>query len=411
MAKKTVADIDVAGKRALVRVDFNVPLNKDGVIADDMRIKACLPTIKYLLDKKASIILCSHIGRPEGQVVEDMRMAPVAKRLSELLGMPVKTTMDCVGPEVEAAAAALKPGEILMLENLRFHKEETKNDQQFAKQLAGLADVFVNDAFGVSHRAHASVVGVTQYLPSVAGFLLAKEIKMLGESLMENPARPFAAIIGGAKISDKLAVLNNIVERVDALLIGGGMAATFLKAKGYEVGASPVEIASIPSVGKLFAQAKARGGKIMLPSDVIVTPKIEPGASAIHVSVKEIPRDYFIADIGPETVGNYAQELRQCWTVLWNGPMGVFEIKQFSEGTRGIAKVLAQLKATRVVGGGSTAEAVEEMGLTNKMTHVSTGGGASLEFLEGKSLPGIVALEDVGNSRKTVQAATDSSRH
>ena len=393
MAKKTVEDIDVVGKRVLVRVDFNVPQNKDGTISDDTRIRACLPTIKYLIQKQSRIILCSHLGRPDGKVKEELRLTPVAKRLSELLGMPVKTTKDCIGPEVEAAVAGLKKGEVLLLENLRFHTEEEKNDPHFAESLARLADVYINDAFGVSHRAHASVVGVTRYLPAVAGFLLDKEIKALG-GILESPARPFDAVIGGAKVSDKLGVLQNIVDRVDALLIGGGMAATFLRAKGYGVGASSVEIDRLEYVQRLTTKAKSVGARILLPSDVIVAKRLEAGARTLRVLVADIPADWLIADIGPDTIARYSQEIRNCWTVLWNGPMGVFEIPQLAQGTRSIAQVIANLKGTKVVGGGSTAEAVEAMGLTDKMTHVSTGGGASLEFLEGRVLPGIAALQD-----------------
>lgn len=393
MAKQTIEDIDVAGKRVLVRVDFNVPQNKDGTISDDTRIRACLPTIKYLLQKQSRIILCSHLGRPDGKVKEELRLTPVAKRLSELLGVPVKTAKDCVGADVEAAAAALKKGEVLLLENLRFHAEEEKNDPNFAGLLAKLADVYVNDAFGVSHRAHASVVGVTKYLPAVAGFLLDKEIKALG-GILESPARPFDAIIGGAKVSDKLGVLQNIVDRVDALLIGGGMAATFLRAKGYGVGASTVEADKLDYVQRLTTKAKSVKAKILLPSDVIVAEKLEAGARTMRVLVADIPADWLIADIGPDTVARYSQEIRNCWTVLWNGPMGVFEIPQFAQGTRNIAQVVANLKGTKVIGGGSTAEAIEELGLSGKMTHVSTGGGASLEFLEGRMLPGIAALPD-----------------
>ena len=393
MAKKTVEDIDVVGKRVLVRVDFNVPQNKDGTISDDTRIRACLPTIKYLIQRQSRIILCSHLGRPDGKVKEELRLTPVAKRLSELLGMPVKTTRECIGPEVEAAIAGLKKGEVLLLENLRFHTEEEKNDPHFAESLARLADVYINDAFGVSHRAHASVVGVTRYLPAVAGFLLDKEIKALG-GILESPARPFDAVIGGAKVSDKLGVLQNIVDRVDALLIGGGMAATFLRAKGYGVGASSVEIDRLEYVQRLTTKAKSVGARILLPRDVIVAKRLEAGARTLQVLVADIPADWLIADIGPDTIARYSQEIRNCWTVLWNGPMGVFEIPQLAQGTRSIAQVIANLKGTKVVGGGSTAEAVEAMGLTDKMTHVSTGGGASLEFLEGRVLPGIAALQD-----------------
>lgn len=393
MAKKTLADIDVAGKRVLVRVDFNVPLAKDGSISDDTRIRACLPTIRYIIGKQAKVVLCSHLGRPDGKVVDKLRLAPLAKRLSDLLGMPVEPLTDCIGPDVESMVARMKSGEVVLLENLRFYPQEEKNDPAFSQSLARLADVYVNDAFAVSHRAHASVVGVTKYLPAVAGYLMEKELTALG-SILEGPARPFATIIGGAKVSDKLGVLQNIIDRVDALIIGGGMAATFLKAQGYGVGTSLVEDNQIEYVLRLTAKAKSLGSRVVLPSDVIVTDRLEEGARAIRVPVKEVPPDMLIADIGPDSIEKFAREIRKCFTVLWNGPMGVFEIPQFANGTRRIAEVVANLKGVKVIGGGSTAEAVESLGLAAKMTHVSTGGGASLEFLEGKTLPGVAALQD-----------------
>jgi len=393
MPKKTVEDVAVAGKRVLVRVDFNVPLDKDGAIGDDTRIRACLPTIKHLIDNNARVIICSHLGRPNGKVVEELRLAPVAKRLSELIGKPVEALRECIGPQVEAAVAKLRDGEVMLLENLRFYPEEEANDPEFAQALSRLADIYVNDAFGASHRAHASVVGIAKYLPAVSGFLMEKELKALNEAL-ENPQRPFAALIGGAKISEKLAILENIVNRVDALLIGGGMAATFIKGMGYNVGASRVEDDKLDYVNQLKEKAKSLGVRLRLPQDVLVADKLEAGANTAVVPVTKIPNGWVIADIGPGTIKEFSKELRKCKTVVWNGPVGVFEIPQFAEGTRHLAKVLADLEATTVIGGGSTAEAVIEMGLADKMSHVSTGGGASLELLEGKVLPGVAALQD-----------------
>jgi len=393
MPKKTVEDIDVTGKRVLLRVDFNVPLSREGTISDDTRIRACLPTIKHLIDNHAKVIICSHLGRPEGKVVEELRMTPIAKRLSELLGKPVKALRECIGPEVEAAVAKLGDGDVALLENLRFYPGEEANDPNFAQALARLADVYVNDAFGASHRAHASIVGVAKYLPTVSGFLMAKELKALSGAL-ENPKRPFAAMIGGAKVSGKLAVLENIIAKVDALLIGGGMAATFIKSKGYRVGASMVENDKLDYVRQLTERAKSLGVRLLLPKDVVVTDKLEAGSSTKIVPVTEIPDGWVAADIGPRTIKEFSQELKKCKTVLWNGPVGVFEIPQFAEGTHHLAQVLAGLKATTVIGGGSTAEAVVEMGLADKMSHVSTGGGASLEFLEGKVLSGVAVLQD-----------------
>ena len=393
MPKKTVEDIDVSGKKVLLRVDFNVPMGKDGTISDDTRIRACLSTIKYLIERHARVIICSHLGRPDGKVVGGLRLAPVAQRLSELIGKPVKALRDCVGPEVEDEVSRLKNGEVALLENLRFHPEEEANDANFAQALAKLADIYVNDAFGASHRAHASVVGVAKYLPAVSGFLMEKELKALGGAL-ENPKRPFAAMIGGAKVSGKLAVLENIVGKVDALLIGGGMAATFIKSQGYGVGASMVENDKLDYIRKLMEKAKSLGVRLLLPQDMVVTDKLEAGFSTKTVPSTKIPDGWIAADIGPRTIDEFSQELKKCKTVLWNGPVGVFEIPQFAEGTRRLAKVLAGLKATTLIGGGSTAEAVAEMGLAGKMSHVSTGGGASLEFLEGKVLPGVAVLQD-----------------
>ena len=394
MEKKTIRDIDVAGKRVLVRVDLNVPLSEDtGQILDDIRIKAVVPTISYLVDKKARVILCSHLGRPKGKPVDSLRMAPIAKRLSEIIGKPIATTQDCIGKEVEKAAAELKNGEILMLENLRFHDEEEKNDPEFCKALAKLADIYVNDAFGTAHRAHASTEGIAKYLPAVAGFLMEKEIGTMGKAL-SNPVRPFASIVGGAKISDKIGVLDFILEKVNILLIGGGMVATFLKAMSYEVGKSSVEEDKLDLARKLMDKAKAKGVKLLLPIDIVVADKFAADAKSKTVPIDKVPNDWYIMDIGHKTIDLFEEELKKCKTIIWNGPMGVFEYPKFSRGTASIAKTLAGAKATTIIGGGSTAEAVEEMGLADKMTHVSTGGGASLEFLEGKTLPGVAALQD-----------------
>lgn len=395
MQKKTVRDIVVQGKTALVRVDFNVPQDpKTGHISDDSRIRASLPTINYLIDQRARIVLCSHWGRPDGKVVESLRMGPVAKRLSELLGRPVQVAPDCTGPQVEAMVAGLKPGEVLMLENIRFHREEEKNDPGFAQALARLGEVFVNDAFGAAHRAHASTAGVARYLPAVAGLLLDNELDMLGRAL-NNPTRPFAAIIGGAKVTDKMAVLQNILTKVDLLIIGGGMANTFLCAQGRSVGQSTVETDRLDFSRDVMAKAREKGARLLLPQDVVVAEKLEASAETKVAPVTSIPPSAKIGDIGPDTITTYSLELRKCNTVIWNGPVGIFELPQFAAGTQAIARVLASLRgATTVVGGGSTAEAVEALGLADKMTHVSTGGGASLEFLEGKVLPGVEVLLD-----------------
>lgn len=393
MRKKSVEDIDVSGKRVFLRVDFNVPMNETGTISDDSRIKACLPTIKYLIDNNARVIICSHLGRPDGRVVDSLRLAPIASRLSELLGKPVKVLRESIGAEVEAVVNKLKDGDAVLLENIRFYPEEEANDPDFAKALAKLADVFVNDAFGASHRAHTSVVGVAKHLPAVSGILMEKELEALSEAL-ENPARPFAAIIGGAKMSGKLGVLENIITKVDILLIGGGMTATFLKSMGYGIGDSSVENDRLDYVRQLMEKAKSLGIKLLLPKDLIITDKLEVGSYIRAVPVTDIPDGWLISDIGPDTIVEFSQELKRCKTVVWNGPLGLFEIPAFANGTHSILKVLAELEATTVIGGGSTAEAVVEMGLADKMSHVSTGGGASLEFLEGKILPGISVLQD-----------------
>lgn len=389
MDKKTVKDIDVKGKRVLVRVDFNVPL-AGGEVADDTRIRAALPTIRYLLDQGAAVILMSHLGRPKGEVREGLRMDPVARRLSELLGQEVVKVDDCIGPEVEVAAAGLNSGQVLLLENLRFHREERENDPAFAAKLAVLAELYVNDAFGAAHRAHASVSGVPAYLPAVAGFLMEKELNFLGAAL-ERPEHPFVAILGGAKISDKIGVIENLLSKVDTLLMGGGMANTFLKALGYEVGESLVEEESLPLAREIVARA---GKRLVLPKDVVVADAFEAQARAKTVGVGEVPAGWRILDIGPQTVRLFGERLEVAKTVVWNGPMGVFEFPRFAQGTLAIAEKLAQIEAMTIIGGGDTAAAVRQAGLADKMSHISTGGGASLEFLEGKPLPGVAALED-----------------
>jgi len=386
---KTVRDVEVEGKRVLVRVDFNVPLAR-GKVADDTRIRAALPTINHLLQHGAKVILMSHLGRPKGKVVDELRLDPVAERLSELLGGPVRKLDDCVGPKVEAAVAETQPGDVILLENTRFHPEEKSNDPDFARGLASLADVFVNDAFGAAHRAHASVVGMAEYLPSVAGFLMEKEIAFL-EQALAAPEHPFVAILGGAKISGKIGVIDNLLDKVDSLLIGGAMANTFLKAQGHEIGRSLVEDDSLDVARGTLGRA---GEKLVLPVDVVVADRFDAEAASKRVSVNRVPEDWLILDIGPQTVVSFKRKLTGAKTVIWNGPMGVFEFPSFAEGTFAMARFLADSEATTIIGGGDSAAAVEQAGLANKMTHISTGGGASLEFLEGKSLPGIAALED-----------------
>ncbi len=394
MSKKTIRDIEVDGKRVLVRVDFNVPQDiESGAITDDSRVKAALPTVKYLIDHGARIILCSHLGRPGGKVVEALRMTPVAGVLSKYLDTPVLTVPDCVGAGVESAVQNLAKGQVLLLENLRFHPEEEKNSPDFAGSLARLADIYVDDAFGTAHRSHASTVGIAGYLPAVSGFLMEKELETMGR-LLENPEHPFAAILGGAKVSDKIALVENILTRIDKLLIGGGMAATFLKMKQYEVGRSPVEEETLEKLNKIDKMIQQNNIKLSLPVDAVVTDNIDKQSSAEIVPVSGIQPSKFIVDIGPKTVELFARELKECHTIFWNGPVGVYEIPQFSKGTRSLVDVLAKSNATTVIGGGSTAEIVNEMNLTDKMTHVSTGGGASLKFLEGKTLPGVAVLQD-----------------
>ena len=392
MSKLTVRDIEVGNQRVLVRVDFNVPLDEEtGAITDDSRIRAALPTIRYLTERRAKAILCSHLGRPQGRVVEKLSLAPVAKRLSQILEQPVKLSRDCIGPDAEAAVAELKEGAILLLENVRFHPEEEENEENFAQALARLADIYVNDAFGAAHRAHASVVGITGYLPAVAGLLLEKEIINLG-NILKNPARPFAALLGGAKVSDKVSMIKNIMDRVDYILVGGGMAATFLKGKSCKIGKSLIETDKVATALELMKKAAKRGVSLLLPVDVVIADEPSPQAKGETVSIETIPEAKRIVDIGPETTRIFQKSLLKCKTVFWNGPMGIYELPQFAGGTKALARVLADLEATTVIGGGSTADAVADMGLADSMTFVSTGGGASLEFLSGQALPGIEAL-------------------
>ncbi len=396
MNKMTIRDIEVTGKKVLVRVDFNVPVDpKTGAIVDDSRIRAALPTIKYLIERNARVILISHLGRPKGKVVDELRLTPVAQRLSQILGHQVGVAVNCIGPEVEKSVDTLVAGDVLLLENLRFHSDEETGSAEFARALARLGDIFVNDAFGTSHRAHASIAGIGQYLPAVAGLLLEKEINTLS-GLLEHPAHPFTSILGGAKVSDKVAMLENIMGKVDCLLIGGGMAATFLKAMGYEVGTSLIEADSVDMATELIKETEMSGARLILPVDVVVADDIESKSRGQVVPVDAIPRDKKIVDIGPRTVEKFSEELKSSWTVFWNGPMGVEEIPQFAAGTQALAKLLPGLNGTTIVGGGSTAEVVNAMGLADKVTFVSTGGGASLKFLGGEELPGVVALRDKG---------------
>ncbi len=389
MNKKTIRDVEVRDKRVLVRVDFNVPL-EEGRVTDDTRIKAALPTIRYLVDNGARVILMSHLGRPKGKVKEELRLAPVAGRLAELLGKPVATAADCTGDEAQAAADKLEPGQVLLLENLRFHPEEEANDPDFARELASLADLYVNDAFGTAHRAHASTEGVAHHLPAVAGFLMEKELDFLGRAL-ESPEHPFVAILGGAKISDKIGVIENLLSMVELILIGGGMANTFFKAQGYQVGESLVEDESLDTAQEMLERA---GDKLVLPVDAVVADRFAADADSKVVTVDEVPAGWRILDIGPKTVELFRDRLAGAKTVVWNGPMGVFEFPKFAVGTAAVAGALSELSATTIIGGGDSAAAVVEAGLADKMTHISTGGGASLEFLEGKVLPGVAALDE-----------------
>jgi phosphoglycerate kinase len=389
MNKETVRDINVIGKRLLVRVDFNVPL-KAGAVADDTRIRAALPTITYLLEQGAALILCSHLGRPKGKVVPELKMDPVAGRLSELLGRPVVKLDDCVGPEVEKAVQTMQPGYIILLENTRFHPEEKANDPEFARQLASLAEIYVNDAFGSAHRAHASTEGVAHHLPAVAGFLMEKELEFLGQAV-EAPEHPYVAILGGAKISDKIGVIESLLKQCDRLLIGGGMANTFFKAMGFDVGDSLVEEDAVPTARSLLESA---GSQLVLPVDVVIADAFDNDADTRIVAPNEVSAGWRILDIGPRTVPTFESALGEARTVVWNGPLGVFEMPNFAKGTFAVAKLLANLDATTIIGGGDSAAAVRQAGVADRMTHVSTGGGASLEFLEGKTLPGVAALAD-----------------
>mgnify|MGYP006282269329 FL=1 len=388
--KKTVEDIDVHGKHVLVRVDFNVPI-EDGEVGDDGRMEAAMPTIKYLLDQGAALILCSHLGRPKGQVDPALSLRPVADHLDEMIDVPVSFAEDCIGPEAESAAEALQPGQILVLENTRFHAGEKANDPDMARHLASLADVFVNDAFGTAHRAHASNVGVTDYLPTVAGYLIEKEIEYLGNAL-ENPERPFVAILGGAKISGKIEAISSLLEKADQILIGGGIANTFFKAKGYSLGDSLVEDDALDIAEALLE----KGGDVLhLPVDVIIADKFDADAESKTMDVGDVPDGWQILDLGPKTVEIYADIVAQAKTVAWNGPLGVFEFEKFAQGTFGVAQAVADSPAVSIIGGGESAAAIRKSGLTEKVSHVSTGGGASLQMLEGKELPGLAAVEDL----------------
>lgn len=393
--KKTVKDISVTGKRVIVRCDFNVPQNDQGEITDDIRIVSALPTVKYLIEQKARIILMSHLGRPKGEADMKYTLKPVAQRLSQLLGRDVAfhSVPQVIDDTVKKAAAELAEGQVMLLENVRFRKEETKNDPGFSKELASLADVFVNDAFGTAHRAHSSTAGIASFLPAVSGFLIEKELHYLG-SAVENPKRPLLAILGGAKVSDKIPVIENLLTKVDAILIGGGMAYTFLKAEGYEIGTSILEAEMTKLALELMEEAKAKGVRFLLPVDVIAADGFRDDADFICCKADQIPADRMGLDIGSETVALFAAEIQKAGTVVWNGPMGVFEMPRFARGTKEVALAMAQSSAVTIIGGGDSAAAVHQFGLQDKMTHISTGGGASLEFLEGKELPGVAVLED-----------------
>ena len=391
--KKTIEDIDVSGKKVLVRCDFNVPLDENKNITDETRINAALPTIKYLLEHKAAVILCSHLGRPKGEFNMKYSLAPVAKRLSEKLGFEVKLAKDVIGPDAKKLAAEVKPGEAVLLENVRFHAEEEKNDPAFAKELASMADIYVSDAFGTVHRAHASTAGVAQYLPAVAGFLIGKELNFLGKAVT-NPERPFVAILGGAKVKDKIGVITNLIEKVDTLLIGGGMAYTFMKATGGQIGNSLCDEERLGLALELLDKAKAKGVKLLLPVDNVCGKEFNNDTEQMVCESGKIPEGWEGLDIGPKTVELFSKEIKAAKTVVWNGPMGVFEMPNFAKGTLAIATAMAESDATTIIGGGDSAAAVTQMGLASKMSHISTGGGASLEFLEGKTLPGVAALND-----------------
>jgi phosphoglycerate kinase len=391
--KKSIRDADLSGKRVIMRVDFNVPLDKDGNITDDTRIQGALPSIEHILKQNTKLILMSHLGRPKGQVKEELRLAPVGKRLSELLGKEVIIARDCIGEETKKIISGMQNGDVVLLENLRFYKEEEANDEAFAKTLSEYADIYVNDAFGTAHRAHASTEGIAHHLPGLAGFLMEKEINFLGK-LLYSPEKPYIAIIGGAKVSSKIGVLEKLLEKVDVLIIGGGMSYTFLKAKGFEVGHSLVETEKVSLAFELIKKADEKDVKLLLPPDNLIADKFEENARVKMVDTNAIPNDMIGVDIGPKSVRVFKKDIKQARTVLWNGPMGVFEIDKFAKGTNQIAKALAASRATTVVGGGDSVAAVNKFKLADKISHVSTGGGASLEFLEGKELPGIHALAD-----------------
>ena len=391
MNKKTVRDIDLKGKKVFVRCDFNVPMDENQNITDNNRIVAALPTIKYLLENDCKIILASHLGRPKGEFKKEFSLEPVSKELSKLLGVEVIMAKDVIGEDANKKASELKEGEILLLENVRFHKEETENDPEFSKKLASMAEIYVNDAFGTAHRAHSSTTGIASYLPGVSGFLIEKELKFLGNAV-NNPKRPFVAILGGAKVSDKIGVIDSLLEKVDTLIIGGGMAYTFFKAMGYEVGNSICEMDKLELAKNLMEKAKAKGVKLMLPVDTKIGKEFKADTESKVVKYDEIPEGWEGFDIGDESIAEFKAELEKAKTVVWNGPLGLFEFEQFAKGTNEIAKQLAKIDATTIIGGGDSAAAVKKAGLQDKITHVSTGGGASLEFLEGKKLPGIEAL-------------------
>ena len=390
--KMSVKDIDVAGKKVLVRCDFNVPL-KEGVITNDKRIVAALPTIKYLKENGAKVILCSHLGRPKGEWLPEFSLAPVAKRLSELLECEVRMSKDVIGEDAKDISATLKEGEVALLENVRYYKEETKNAPEFAKELASLAEIFVNDAFGTAHRAHASTTGVADYIPAVCGFLIQKEIDVMGKAL-DNPVRPFVAVLGGAKVSDKIGVITNLLEKVDTLIVGGAMAYTFLKAEGHNVGISLCEEDKLELASELLAKAKEKGVSLLLPVDHIAADKFDENAEPVLVEGKDIPEGLMGMDVGPKSVELFKEAVKNAKTVIWNGPMGVFEFKNFAGGTFAVAEAIAETDCISIIGGGDSVAAVTKLGFADKMTHISTGGGASLEFLEGLELPGIAALNE-----------------
>ncbi|NLB41510.1 MAG: phosphoglycerate kinase [Clostridiales bacterium] len=394
MNKKTLEDLQVSGKRVLVRVDFNVPLNKEKQVTDDNRILGALPTIQYLLKKNAKVILMSHLGRPSGTGFEaDFSMAPVAKRLGELLNLEIKLANDVIGDHAKSLVEGIKEGEVVLLENLRFHKAETKNDPEFAKALASFGDVYINDAFGTAHRAHASTEGVANYLPAAAGYLMQKELEFLGGAL-DNPAHPFVAILGGAKVSDKIGVIRNLIDKVDTLIIGGGMAYTFFKAMGYEIGKSLLEEDKVELASELIEQAKAKGVNMLLPVDTVVASEFKADAEHKTVHSNEMPEGWMGMDIGPDSMKEFKDAIVNAKLVVWNGPMGVFEMPEFAKGTEAIADYMSQCEGITIIGGGDSAAAVKQLGYADKMTHISTGGGASLEFLEGIELPGVAALND-----------------